>query len=206
MLQVRSMTWLDTLEEFAAVSVSDNRMAAVAYVLGYVDAGRTQSQHLPASPFTRRSERLRRVIRRALGPSVYDAHYAAGGHASAYDVLTRIPGLGLGSGAPGESERFAQLSRREREVASFAAFGGTNREIAQRLGLSVRTVDTHVASVLRKLGIKRRYHIRIAAKIGSSGNVAGGLLACLAGVLSSGFHSPTAGGHESTKNPGDPKD
>ncbi|WP_035839813.1 ATP-binding protein [Kitasatospora azatica] len=47
------------------------------------------------------------------------------------------------------------LSPRERQVAELLARGTTNREIAQALVLSPRTVEQHVAQVLRKLGVTR---------------------------------------------------
>jgi predicted ATPase/DNA-binding CsgD family transcriptional regulator len=48
------------------------------------------------------------------------------------------------------------LTRRETEVATLVAQGLTNRDIAGRLVLSVRTVDTHVDHVLTKLGFGTR--------------------------------------------------
>ncbi|MEU0517771.1 AAA family ATPase [Streptosporangium sp. NPDC006007] len=51
------------------------------------------------------------------------------------------------------------LSPREKEVARLVALGRTNREIADVLFLSTRTVETHVATVLRKLGIRSRTEI-----------------------------------------------
>jgi len=48
------------------------------------------------------------------------------------------------------------LSDREREVAVAAAQRLRNREIAERLGLSVRTVENHLANVYRKLGVTGR--------------------------------------------------
>jgi DNA-binding CsgD family transcriptional regulator len=48
------------------------------------------------------------------------------------------------------------LTRREREIAALAASGLRSGEIAERLHLSVRTVDTHLGRVYRKLGIEGR--------------------------------------------------
>lgn len=48
------------------------------------------------------------------------------------------------------------LTDREREVAMLASEGLSNREIADRLWISVRTVDGHVSHVYAKLGIRRR--------------------------------------------------
>jgi len=48
------------------------------------------------------------------------------------------------------------LTPREREVALLAAGGCSSREIADRLVVSVRTVDNHLRNAYRKLGITRR--------------------------------------------------
>ena len=49
-----------------------------------------------------------------------------------------------------------ELTSREREIALLAASGASSREIAERLVLSVRTVDNHLQRVYRKLGLSRR--------------------------------------------------
>lgn len=49
-----------------------------------------------------------------------------------------------------------RLSRREREVAELAAAGESNAAIADLLGVSVRTVESHLYSVFGKLGIGER--------------------------------------------------
>lgn len=57
------------------------------------------------------------------------------------------------------------LTGREREVVRRLACGGTNREVALGLGISVKTVETHRANVMRKLEIRSivdlvRYAVR----------------------------------------------
>ncbi len=48
------------------------------------------------------------------------------------------------------------LSAREREVLRLLAEGMTDREIAGGLSISPRTVESHVSSLLRKLGVRNR--------------------------------------------------
>jgi DNA-binding NarL/FixJ family response regulator len=49
-----------------------------------------------------------------------------------------------------------ELSSREEEVLRLLSDGLTDREIADRLVISPRTVETHVGNVLRKLGVRNR--------------------------------------------------
>jgi len=52
-----------------------------------------------------------------------------------------------------------QLTAREREVLRHIARGFTYKEVARRLHLSVKTVETHVSSVLRKLQLSSRHEL-----------------------------------------------
>lgn len=52
-----------------------------------------------------------------------------------------------------------QLSPREREVMRLIARGYTYKEIARQLSLSVKTVETHVSAVLRKLQLSSRHEL-----------------------------------------------
>jgi DNA-binding NarL/FixJ family response regulator len=58
-----------------------------------------------------------------------------------------------------------RLTPREREVIQLLAEGHRNRKIAQRLGISVKTVETHRTTLMRKIGVKSivelvRYAVR----------------------------------------------
>ena len=58
--------------------------------------------------------------------------------------------------ADGESRLAVHLTAREREVLGAIARGRANREIARDLGLSEKTVKTHVSAILTKLGVQDR--------------------------------------------------
>lgn len=77
--------------------------------------------------------------------------------AMAADVIQQLSGPG-GRRKGGETtdDSLDGLSAREAEVLRHLADGLTDREIAERLSISPRTVETHVGSVLRKLGVKNR--------------------------------------------------
>jgi DNA-binding CsgD family transcriptional regulator len=50
--------------------------------------------------------------------------------------------------------RGTPLTDREREVLRWLARGLSSKEVAQRLDISVRTVETHRANLMHKLGVK----------------------------------------------------
>ncbi|WP_433730285.1 response regulator [Actinoplanes sp. CA-051413] len=72
---------------------------------------------------------------------------AAGGSALDPEVVTRLL-AGRGAGDP-----LAALTPREREVLAAMAEGRTNVGIARRLWLTDRTVETHIGSIMAKLGL-----------------------------------------------------
>ena len=53
----------------------------------------------------------------------------------------------------GQEPPLAQLTGREREVLALIASGQSNKEIANQLGIGVRTTETHRERIMRKLGI-----------------------------------------------------
>ncbi|MDA9430872.1 response regulator transcription factor [Bradyrhizobium sp. CCBAU 51627] len=61
-----------------------------------------------------------------------------------------------GADSPAEFPRELGLTAREGEVLSWLAKGKTNRDIAQILGLSPRTVDKHLEQIYSKLGVENR--------------------------------------------------
>lgn len=76
-------------------------------------------------------------------------------------MLSRLLGI-LSSALPKPQdppEWQEKLSKREREVAAIVATGVTNREVAEKLHITVRTVKEHLTSIFAKLGIQDRLHL-----------------------------------------------
>ncbi|WP_442953106.1 response regulator [Paenibacillus sp. Soil750] len=64
-------------------------------------------------------------------------------------------------------DTFGSLSEREREVLALIAKGFSNKEIAEQLIISVKTVESHKSNVMEKLGLKTRPElVKYAAKKG----------------------------------------
>jgi two-component system response regulator NreC len=66
-----------------------------------------------------------------------------------------MPAGGLGSRGDG-GDLVTDLSERETDVLRLIALGHTNAEIAEKLFISVRTVETHRAHIQQKLGVSSR--------------------------------------------------
>ena len=61
------------------------------------------------------------------------------------------------------SEELDRLSAREREVMRLIARGYAYKEVASELFISIKTVETHVSAVLRKLQLSSRYELTVWA-------------------------------------------
>lgn len=71
-------------------------------------------------------------------------------------VTTRVLNL-VRHGAPqNEQDKLAQLSAQERRVLALVADGKTNKEIAEQMGLSDKTVKNYLSNIFEKLQISRR--------------------------------------------------
>jgi len=69
--------------------------------------------------------------------------------------------------APGGKSPVESLSAREREVLQQVARGFTNQQIADEVGLSVKTIESYRARLMKKLGLKERSDlVRLAIELG----------------------------------------
>lgn len=109
---------------------------------------------------TNRPHLIRELLEGWLAPATAEVGAAAGRLRAdgASMTLTEILAAGLDP-VPEDTWRTGPapaLTAREREIAVLVAQGRTNREVADELVLSVRTVETHVAHVLAKLTFSTR--------------------------------------------------
>ena len=74
-------------------------------------------------------------------------------------VLDAFAGAAPAAAAEGDDADVDQLTPREREVLRHLARGYLYKEIAQRLGISTKTVEAHVSAVLRKLQLSNRHQL-----------------------------------------------
>jgi DNA-binding NarL/FixJ family response regulator len=127
--------------KFLALSVSD----AAEDVIGLIRAGARGYVTKTISP-----EQLAEAVRRvADGDAVFSprlAGFVLDAFASRPDVPVTDPELD-------------QLTNREREVLRLLARGYAYKEIAKELYISIKTVETHVSNVLRKLQMSNRYEL-----------------------------------------------
>ncbi len=93
------------------------------------------------------------VRRVAAGDAVFSPRLAG----FVLDAFAALPAAD--QAAPSFDPELDQLTAREREVLRLIARGYTYKEIARELTISIRTVETHVSSVLRKLQLSTRHQL-----------------------------------------------
>jgi two-component system, NarL family, response regulator NreC len=92
------------------------------------------------------------VIKRSAAKELVDAIRAV--HAGQRYLSPRVADVMIEAGADDKDDLLSKLSMREREVLQLLAEGNTGAEIAQRLSLSQKTVETYRARLVEKLGIR----------------------------------------------------
>jgi len=127
--------------KFLALSVSD----AAEDVIGLIRAGARGYVTKTISP-----EQLADAIRRVAEDDAVFSPRLAG---FVLDAFASRPDV------PVADPELDQLTNREREVLRLLARGYAYKEIAKELYISIKTVETHVSNVLRKLQMSNRYEL-----------------------------------------------
>ena len=141
---------------FIGLAIKTGRPRLALRLAGAADAFRAANEFSMPAP-------MQEIVDRWLGPARARAGRAAGRLAAEGQRLSPEEAIRLAlanepddAAPPGLQGSRPTLTRRETEVAALAARGLTNRDIAARLYLSVRTVEAHVDHILTKLGFRTR--------------------------------------------------
>jgi DNA-binding CsgD family transcriptional regulator len=98
----------------------------------------------------------------------YDLASSAGAQALVHEASSRLTALGVRPKRQSTARGLHTLSPAERRAVDLAAQDRTNREIAETLFVTVKTVETHLGSAYRKLGIRSRGELRAALERGAT--------------------------------------
>jgi predicted ATPase/DNA-binding CsgD family transcriptional regulator len=155
------------LDALGCLAAGTGQARLAAQLLGAADTVRTGAGNRVMPYLAPRLAQARASVIAALGTSRFERELAAGAR------LSRDGAVRLALGEPGRlaapashSSGAGLLAKREAEVARLVADGLSNKEIGARLFISEHTVDSHVRSILNKLGVNSR--ARIAAWMASS--------------------------------------
>lgn len=150
----------------AGVAVLRDQPVRAACLFGAAEALRKAIGH-PVQPLKRVNydyESFLATTREALGEAAFEAAFSEGQamtteEAIEYALGTEESTLPTAPEPRGARPERPDLTAREEEVAALVARGLTNRFIAQELSISGRTVDTHVARILKKLALRSREQV-----------------------------------------------
>lgn len=161
------------LEALAWIACAEGDARRAAVLLG---AARTLSQATGSSTvlfpnLLIHHQECESAVRASLGARAFETAHREGAGLdldSAIDCALGEQPAGPGSPSASRQSAVVELTRREREVAGLVAEGLTNKAIAGRLVISVRTAQGHVEHILTKLGFRSRAQIAawVAARSG----------------------------------------
>ena len=143
-----------SLDLAAWTAAADGRYERCAVLLGAASArwGSFGNQLYGSPDWQARRQGYEQQARGTLGGPIFDTAFGHGAAMSAPGILS----YALTEAPEPLHAADEYLTEREYEIAGHVARGMTNREIADRLVLSHRTVEGHVSRVLTKLGFGRR--------------------------------------------------
>src|ERR1700733_11443481 len=145
------------LEVLAMLAAGQDRFSRTAWLLGAADTlwERTGKRLGGTAAIEGLHQRAENTARAGLGGKRYERLFRDGAVRERGEVVA----LAIGDADKLPPATRGRLTKREREVAALAGEGLTSSQIAGRLFISSRTVNTHIASIYAKLGISSRVQL-----------------------------------------------
>jgi non-specific serine/threonine protein kinase len=148
----------DCLESLGEITATRGQFELAVRLLGAAEALR-DTIHIPRPPADAAEyDRALVMIRANLAQSALGNEWERG-RSQPLDVIL----CALEDSSVLARPAATPLTQREQDVTLLIAEGLTNKEIAERLVLSVRTVEAHVTNVLNKVGLRSRAQLAIWA-------------------------------------------
>jgi non-specific serine/threonine protein kinase len=147
-----------TFEVLAEIACETRHYKRAALLMGAASrVGKSMAIDVPTLERLQLREGFRDRLRSATGSAAFADDCLRGEQLE----LEAAIAVALGGGATPEVPRTAPglLTAREAEIARLVAFGLTNKQIASKLVIALRTVDAHVQNILTKLGFHSRAQI-----------------------------------------------
>lgn len=154
----------DVIECLAAVVSASGDRREAAKLFGAAAAIRDRSGQLRFAIYQDGYAAAIDSLRNGLGQKDFDESWAAGAALPTADAVAyacRIPEkYGIPQGPP---DSWATLTPTERNIAALVGQGLRNKDVAERLSISPRTVETHLTRIYRKLNVSSRVQLAQAA-------------------------------------------
>src|SRR5262249_350257 len=144
----------DTLECLGDVVAQLGSHREAARLLGSAQAIRDRTGQVRFQIYDSAHQEATGALRQALGDSEFEAAWAQGAALSTEEARAYAQRRRGGRKRP--SSGWASVTPTEREVARLVCAGLANKDIAARLFVSPRTVQTHLTRIYRKLGVTSR--------------------------------------------------
>jgi predicted ATPase len=149
------------LEMLAWLAAAQQRCERTAWLLGAADAlWERAGKRLGGTAIM---EDFHQGVVKAARDALGEVRYATLFRDGAVRPLDLVIGLAVEDAdeltAPGTQHPGALLTRREQQIAALIAEGLSSHTIAQRLGISKRTVDAHIAHIFTKLDVSSRVQL-----------------------------------------------
>lgn len=161
--QYREQQWdiYTVLKNIAVLEIEQNNLKRAAILYGAANAIQDNIKMLSTTSIENELDtKIQTIVKENLGNNEFDQLVERGRSMSPEQVIEFVSNSSDESAsAQAQNDRLGGLTSREYEAARFIADGKSNREVAEAMTVSVKTVESYVTRIMRKLGLDSRVQI-----------------------------------------------